>query len=149
MIPTKNQLLSNFLSCKDWEEKYIYIMELGQLLPKFPDIFRTNRYLISGCQSYTWIVLTKKVINNNIKLYGDSDSAIIKGVIVIIFSLYQHLDIKSVITFNAKPFLDQLKLTQNLTVTRSQGVRSILQAIYNQANNILLNPNNTNEILLN
>lgn len=140
MIPTKNQLLNNFISCNNWEDKYMYIMDLGNNLPTFPEMFRTNKYLINGCQSYTWIALIKHKKNYNnknnaITFYGDSDAAIVKGIIVIIFSLYQNLDIQSIINFNAQPFLNQIKLNQHLTLSRSQGIHSILQAIHKQAMN--------------
>lgn len=142
MIPKKDQLLKNFLNCIDWEEKYLYIIELGRLLPKFPEKYRTNRYLVSGCQSHTWIKLVrnsngKKNNNTKISFYGDSDALIIKGIIVIIFSLYQGLNVRSIIAVNAKSFLDKFKLTENLTVTRSQGIYTILRSIFNQAKNLL------------
>lgn len=143
IFPTKDQLLKTFLSCSNWEEKYMYIMDLGELLPKFPTDFRQDKYLVTGCQSYTWIVLIKDVIylNNQkkyiVKFYGDSEAAIIKGTIVIIFSLYQYLDIKSIADFNINPFLDKLQLTQHLTMSRAQGINSILHSIRIQVNKLL------------
>lgn len=140
MLPTKNQLLNNFLSCVNWEERYMYIIDLGLLLPKFPENLRINKYLIAGCQSYTWIALVKNKICDNkyntIKFYGDSDAAIVKGIITIIFSLYQNLNIESIIKLNAQTFLDQLQLNKNLTIHRSQGVYAILHAIRKQANSL-------------
>lgn len=150
MIPTHSQLLSNFLSCLNWEEKYIYIMDLGQLLPKFPEVFRVNKYLTTGCQSYTWIKLVNnddRLQNKNedkiIQFYGDSEAAIVRGIIVIIFSLYQNLDIQSVINYDVYPFLNQLQLTQHLTVSRSQGLFAILRTIHKQAHELLLKTKST------
>lgn len=145
MLPTKNQLLNNFSSCMNWEEKYMYIIDLGRLLPKFPDILRVNKNLITGCQSYTWLAIVNNE-NNFIKFYGDSDAAIVKGIIVIIFSLYQNLNIQSILQVNAKIFLDQIKLTQNLTITRSHGVYSIINAIRKQTSNLLLDNDSFKDI---
>lgn len=136
MIPSKNQILKNFLSCVNWEEKYTYIIDLGQLLPKFPKKFQINQNLISGCQSYTWIALEKNKTHKGthvIKFYGNSESSIVKGIIVIIFSLYKNLDLESIQHIKAKSFLDQFKFNQNLTVTRSQGIYLILNNIRSQA----------------
>lgn len=146
IFPNKSQLLINFLSCNNWEEKYMYIIDLGKLLPKFPKKIRIkNKFLISGCQSQTWIALiseslrNKQITNSNnrsIKLYGDSDSSIVKGLISIIFILYNNLNIQEIIDLNPQPFLEQLQLKQHLTTSRSQGMYTILCAIYNQAKNI-------------
>ncbi|URJ24770.1 SufE family protein [Candidatus Blochmanniella camponoti] len=137
-FPTKNQLLQNFLSCINWEEKYIYIIDLGKLLPAFPENMRTQKYLISGCQSQTWIALTTTSImsshDKSIKLYGYSDSSIVKGIITIIFSLYQGLSLQEVANLDVKPFLiNQLQLKQNLSMSRSQGIHLILDSIQSQA----------------
>ena len=32
-LPDKEKLLRNFGRCANWEEKYLYIIELGQRLP--------------------------------------------------------------------------------------------------------------------
>lgn len=147
-LPTKSKLLSNFLSCTNWEEKYMYIIDLGKLLSKFPKNMRTKEFLISGCQSQTWIALTIPLINpKNIhifytystKLYGDSDSSIVKGIISIIFSVYQGLNLQKIIDLNITPFLEQLELNQNLTISRSQGIQEILKSIKVQAQNLQKN----------
>lgn len=140
-FPTKEQLIQIFLSYSNWEERYMYIMDLGDALPKFPQVLRTNKYLVTGCQSYTWIALMQdSTIDNKkkdlIKFYGDSDAAIIKGIIVIIFSVYQNLDVKSIINFNINSFLKQLNLIQHLTMSRAQGIHSILNSIYMQINKL-------------
>lgn len=146
-FPKQSKLLLNFLSFTNWEEKYLYIINLGKLLPKFPQNMRTKKeFLISGCQSQTWIALIIPFSTNImqsfhhdrsiIELYGDSDSSIIKGIITIIFCLYQGLTLQSIIEFDAKPFLEQLQLQQNLTTSRSQGIYTILRSINIQAQNL-------------
>ncbi|WP_236840094.1 SufE family protein [Blochmannia endosymbiont of Camponotus nipponensis] len=140
-FPTKTQLLKNFLSCINWEEKYIYIIDLGKLLPEFPENMRIQKYLISGCQNKTWIALTTYLEPHNgndlIKLHGYSDSSIVKGIITIIFSLYQGLSLQEATNLDVKPFLiNQLQLKQNLTISRSQGIYLILDSIHSQANDL-------------
>ncbi|URJ30335.1 SufE family protein [Candidatus Blochmannia vicinus (nom. nud.)] len=138
-FPTKAQLLRNFLSCTNWEERYMYIIDLGKLLPEFPKNMKIKKYLISGCQSQTWIALTNSVIpyNDLITLHGYSDSSIVKGIITIIFSLYQGLNLQEAVNVDIKPFLiNQLQLKQNLTISRSQGIYLILNSIHSQAHSL-------------
>lgn len=147
-LPTKSQILKNFSSCTSWEEKYIYIVDLGKFLPKFPKKMRTKEFLISGCQNYTWIALILSTSqssstqsspssdNSTINLYGDSDSSIVKGLITIIFSLYCKLTPKKIIDVNITPFFKQIQLQKNLTISRSQGIFAIIQSIRAQAHKI-------------
>lgn len=42
-LPDKEKLLRNFLRCANWEEKYLYIIELGQRLPELNDDLRCRK----------------------------------------------------------------------------------------------------------
>lgn len=54
LLPDKEKLLRNFLRCANWEEKYLYIIELGQRLPELRDEDRSPQNSIQGCQSQVW-----------------------------------------------------------------------------------------------
>ena len=43
VLPDKEKLLRNFLRCANWEEKYLYIIELGQRLPELRDEDKSAR----------------------------------------------------------------------------------------------------------
>lgn len=47
-LPDKEKLLRNFLRCANWEEKYLYIIELGQRLPELNDDDRNTENSIQG-----------------------------------------------------------------------------------------------------
>lgn len=50
LLPDKEKLLRNFLRCANWEEKYLYIIELGQRLPELRAEDRSSQNSIQGCQ---------------------------------------------------------------------------------------------------
>ncbi|MBE9810120.1 cysteine desulfuration protein SufE, partial [Escherichia coli] len=50
LLPDKEKLLRNFLRCANWEEKYLYIIELGQRLPELRAEDRSPQNSIQGCQ---------------------------------------------------------------------------------------------------
>lgn len=145
-FPTKSELLLTFLHCISWEERYMYIIDLGKLLPKFPKNMHTQEFLLPGCQSHTWIAVTTTSFFSDVTqtsthtypivLHGDSDSSIVKGIITIIFIIYQKLTLSEIIDFNAQPFLEKLQLQKNLTASRSQGIQAILDTIHVQAENL-------------
>lgn len=90
LLPDKEKLLRNFLRCANWEEKYLYIIELGQRLPELRDEDRSPQNSIQGCQSQVWIVMRQNA-QGIIELQGDSDAAIVKGLIAVVFILYDQM----------------------------------------------------------
>ncbi|MFT8229644.1 MAG: cysteine desulfuration protein SufE [Enterobacterales bacterium] len=128
-LPNKKNFLNIFYSCISWEEKYIYIIELGRYLNKIPKFIKIDKYLVHGCQSQVWLFM---YLNNEqkVKFYGDSDSSIVKGLIAIIFILYENLKINEIINVNVAEFLNSIQLTQHLTKSRSNGINAIINKIH-------------------
>lgn len=50
-LPDKDKLLRNFSRCANWEEKYLYIIELGQRLAPLSPEEHSAQNIIQGCQS--------------------------------------------------------------------------------------------------
>ncbi|MCJ7462063.1 cysteine desulfuration protein SufE [Candidatus Palibaumannia cicadellinicola] len=135
-LPNREKWLRNFSRCRNWEEKYLYIIELGKRLPLLPLGTRTTNYLISGCQSKVWIVMHTND-NGDVKFYGDSDAAIVKGLIAIIFILYQGLTLNEIIKLDINLFFHEISLIKHLTPYRSQGLEAIVKNIRTQAISLL------------
>ncbi|AMO49234.1 cysteine desulfuration protein SufE [Kosakonia oryzendophytica] len=134
-LPDKEKLLRNFNRCANWEEKYLYIIELGQRLPDLSEEAHNPDNIIQGCQSQVWIVMQRNDAGV-IELSGDSDAAIVKGLIAIVFVLYQQMTAQDIVAFDVRPWFEQLSLTQHLTPSRSQGLEAMIRAIRNKAANI-------------
>lgn len=83
-------MLRNFTRCANWEEKYLYIIELGQRLAELNPQDRNPQNTIHGCQSLVWIVMRRNA-NGIIELQGDSDAAIVKGLMAVVFILYHQM----------------------------------------------------------
>ena len=131
-LPDKEKLLRNFLRCANWEEKYLYIIELGQRLPDLNDDLRCPENSIQGCQSQVWIVMNQNG-EGIIELQGDSDAAIVKGLIAVVFILYDRMTAEDIVRFDVRPWFEKMALTQHLTPSRSQGLEAMIRAIRTQA----------------
>lgn len=131
-LPDKEKLLRNFSRCANWEEKYLYIIELGQRLAPLSDEAHTAENIIQGCQSQVWIVMTRNE-DGRIDLQGDSDAAIVKGLIAIVFILYYQMTAQDILAFDVRPWFEKMALTQHLTPSRSQGLEAMIRAIRAQA----------------
>ncbi|AHJ74134.1 MULTISPECIES: cysteine desulfuration protein SufE [Kosakonia] len=134
-LPDKEKLLRNFSRCANWEEKYLYIIELGQRLPELSAEAHNPENIIQGCQSQVWIVMHRNEAGV-MELAGDSDAAIVKGLIAIVFVLYQQMTAQDIVAFDVRPWFEKMSLTQHLTPSRSQGLEAMIRAIRNKAANI-------------
>lgn len=127
-LPDKEKLLRNFLRCANWEEKYLYIIELGQRLAEISDDERISLNSIQGCQSQVWIIMRQNA-QGIIELRGDSDAAIVKGLIAIVFILYDQMTPQDIVNFDLRPWFEKMALAQHLTPSRSQGLEAMIRAI--------------------
>ncbi|WNP32891.1 cysteine desulfuration protein SufE [Enterobacter kobei] len=134
-LPDKEKLLRNFTRCANWEEKYLYIIELGQRLPELAAEAQKPENSIQGCQSQVWIVMQRRD-DGVIELQGDSDAAIVKGLIAVVFILYQQMTAQDIVAFDVRPWFEKMSLAQHLTPSRSQGLEAMIRAIRTKAANI-------------
>ncbi len=51
----QEDIISEFEVFDDWLDKYNYLIELSNDLPIMDPRFKTNEYLINGCQSKVWL----------------------------------------------------------------------------------------------
>lgn len=131
-LPDKEKLLRNFSRCTNWEEKYLYIIELGQFLPALTPEQHNPGNLIQGCQSQVWICMRQNE-DGSLLLQGDSDAAIVKGLIALVFSLYQNMTAVQIVDFDVRPWFEKLALTRHLTPSRTQGLEAMIRAIRHKA----------------
>ncbi|MCX2316862.1 cysteine desulfuration protein SufE [Klebsiella quasipneumoniae] len=134
-LPDKDKLLRNFSRCANWEEKYLYIIELGQRLAQLSDAEHSPQNIIQGCQSQVWIVMAQDP-SGVVTLRGDSDAAIVKGLIAVVFILYDRMTAQDIVEFDVRPWFEKMALTQHLTPSRSQGLEAMIRAIRAKAANI-------------
>ncbi|HHH0659446.1 TPA: cysteine desulfuration protein SufE [Yersinia enterocolitica] len=127
-LPDKDKLIRNFSRCLNWEEKYLYVIELGAQLPPLTEQQRQPENLISGCQSQVWIAMSTST-EGNVVFAGDSDAAIVKGLVAVVFILYQGLTPQQIIDLDVRPFFADLALSQHLTPSRSQGLEAMIRGI--------------------
>ncbi|VFP87399.1 Cysteine desulfuration protein SufE [Candidatus Erwinia haradaeae] len=122
-------LVCNFHRCANQEEKYLYIIELGLAMPVPSKGLYHSKNVVPGCQSQVWIsVDTDKA--GLVILDGDSDAALVKGLLAIVFSCYQHMTPQNLIDFNIQSWLSGLNLIQQLTPSRSHGLGAMIYAIH-------------------
>ncbi|MCD2528502.1 cysteine desulfuration protein SufE [Providencia huaxiensis] len=131
-LPDENKLLRNFSRCQDWEERYLYMIELGGRLPELSVVQRSDNNLIAGCQSQVWIDMQKQA-DGTVTFAGDSDAAIVKGLVAIVIILFQGKTAQQILALDVKSFFEQLALEQHLTPSRTQGLNAMIRTILSRA----------------
>ncbi|MBT4204216.1 SufE family protein [Hyphomicrobiales bacterium] len=134
MIELK-EIIDNFEYLDDWEDRYKYIIELGNSLENFPEEYKNEKTKVSGCVSQVWIsskIITKKN-EKKISFKGDSDAHIVKGLITIVLSIYSNKTPQEILSLSGEEILKKLNLDDHLSPQRSNGLFSMLERIKNDA----------------
>tara|TARA_B100000965_G_C19400381_1_gene673001 strand:- start:32 stop:448 length:417 start_codon:yes stop_codon:yes gene_type:complete len=111
---------------EDKMDKYKYLLEQGKKADKFPEEYRREAFLVSGCQAQVWLVPSFK--NGILDFYSDSDAFISKGMVTILCDIYGNKKPNEIMESNFEK-LNILDLDNILTPSRRNGVHSMLNYI--------------------
>ena len=128
------EIINNFALFNSWEEKYEYLIELGQELPELEIRWKKDKYLVSGCQSKVWLGCDNN--NNKLNFYADSDALITRGIVAIIIFIYSGESAEEIINYKNDVF-EKIGLKTHLSMTRANGLSVMLETINNYANKYL------------
>ena len=128
-------LIIDFDFFDNWEDKYKYIIELGKNFPSLNEEEKNNDNKVDGCASQVWLIIKKEKIGDKIilKFRGDSDALLVKGLVVILFSIFSEKSPDEIIKIDAFEKLRNLDLERNLTMQRSNGLSSLFKRIKEEA----------------
>jgi cysteine desulfuration protein SufE len=121
---TEERIIEEFALFDDWMDKYNYIIELGKSLQPIDEQYRTDHYLIMGCQSKVW--LQAECRDGKIYFKADSDAIITKGIIYLLICVLSGRTADEIL--GAKlDYLETIGLKKHLSPTRSNGLVSMIK----------------------
>lgn len=134
-----DELLEDFEFLDDWEERYGYVIDLGKTLPEMSAEDKNDNNKVSGCMSQVWI--TSKMAKNEagdkvIEFTADSDAFIVKGLIVILLSLFSGKTPKEITNIDAIKTMQELGFDEHLSPTRKNGLYSMIDKIQTVAHEL-------------
>ena len=136
-MTTIDTIRADFALLDDWEDRYRYVIELGRALPPLPDALRTDANKVRGCASQVWLASRVRPSANGtgpvLELEGDSDAHIVRGLIAILFALFQGKTPEAILGTDALAAFAELGLKDHLTPQRSNGFFSMVERIRNDA----------------
>ena len=119
-----------FANAKGWEGKYRQIMLLGKQLPALADEYKQDTHLVKGCESQVWLYFRMKDgKNSGYQFAADSDARIVKGLVIVILSAFNHKTAQEISDFDIEGYFAELDLLKHLSPSRSNGIHAIVEAI--------------------
>jgi cysteine desulfuration protein SufE len=136
-----DEITANFALLDDWDDRYRYVIELGRTLAPLPEAARSEANKVSGCASQVWLVTEIEQDGPGepvLRFMGDSDAHIVRGLIAILFATYSGRSARQILDFDALALFDRLGLREHLTPQRSNGFKSMVGRIRDEARKALI-----------
>lgn len=120
----EEQIIDEFSIFDDWMDKYTYIIELGKTLPLIDEKYKTDSYIIKGCQSQVWLFAEHK--DGKVIYTADSDAIITKGIANLLIKVLSGSTADEIIETNLD-YINQIGLKEHLSPTRANGLISMIK----------------------
>lgn len=120
----QDELIEDFAFFTDWMEKYEYIIQLGKEVPLIDEQFKTEEYIIKGCQSKVW--LFPEIKDGKVYFTADSDAIITKGLVSLMVKVLSGHTAKEIVDADLY-FVDKIGLKEHLSPTRANGLLSMIK----------------------
>ena len=130
---TPEELIENFSYLTDWEDKYRYLIELGEKMPEFPESEKKDVNKVLGCQSQVWMIYSKK--DNKFYFNATSDAIIVRGLQAVLLTFVNGKKADEIQSLNLDQLFKKLGLEENLSPTRRNGFISMINRIYDLTKN--------------
>lgn len=125
------EIRDNFSFLDDWEDRYRYLIELGQALPPLDDSEKTAETKVNGCVSQVWLVTEGDAATLSFR--GESDAMIVRGLVAVLIALYSGRPASEIAETDAIAVFDELGLREHLTTQRSNGLIAMVKRMRGEA----------------
>lgn len=122
------ELLENFSYLTDWEDKYRYLIELGDSMPAFPEEEQTPENKVDGCMSQVWFI--HKIQDGKHHFQATSDAHIVRGLEAVLLILINNKTSAEIKAIDIEGIFNQLGLSDNLSPTRRNGFYAMVERIH-------------------
>jgi cysteine desulfuration protein SufE len=120
----QDELIEEFSLFGDWMEKYENIIQMGKELPLIEEQYKKDENLIKGCQAKVWLRAEHK--NGKVFFTADSDAIITKGLVSMVVRVLSDHTPQEIVNADLY-FVDKIGLREHLSVTRSNGLLSMIK----------------------
>ena len=126
-----DELVEEFDLLDDWEQRYRYLIELGRGMEPLAEAQRNDETRVKGCVSQVWLVLGED--DGRLRLSGDSDAHIVKGLVALLTRLYNDRTPQDALSIDPRDVLARIGLSEHLSPQRSNGLAAMVACIRSEA----------------
>ncbi len=128
------EIIDTFELLGDWDERYQYLIELGERLPPMPVEDKTTGNWVKECMSTVHTAVHPQADPPGTLVFtGDCDTAIIKGVVAILVGLFSGKTAAEIEAMDVDVLFQGLHLQDHLSPNRHVGVYAIVRRMKAQA----------------
>jgi cysteine desulfuration protein SufE len=129
-----DEIVDIFELLEDWDQRYQYLIELGEELPPMPEELKTEDNKVKGCMSQVWISAYRDPDDpTRTRFHGDCDTSVIKGVLALLIQLIGGGTRKEIEALDVDELFSRLSLDEHLSPNRHLGVYAIVELMKAQA----------------
>lgn len=119
----QDEVVNDFALFDDWADKYAYIIEIGKKVEPLPESFKTDDFLVPGCQSRVWLIPSYE--NGSVNFRANSDAFISGGLIALAVRVYSGHTPDDIVS--APPdFIQKMDMSGNISMARMNGLQSVI-----------------------
>lgn len=120
----QDEVIEEFSDFDDWMDRYQLLIDLGNEQESLPAEYKTDEYLIDGCQSRVWIYCEEK--EGKLYFHTESDALIVKGLSSLLSKVLSGHTAEEILDTELY-FIDKIGLSEHLSPTRSNGLVSMVK----------------------
>ena len=128
---TLQRLEEDFALLERWEDKYRYLIEMGNTLLPVSEAEKNRANKVSGCVSQVWLV--KERARDKLIFRGTSDALIVRGLIAMLLLIYSNKTSAEILSTDAHTTFERLGLAAHITPQRSDGFSAMVRRIQKDA----------------
>lgn len=133
-----DDIIDTFELLGDWDQRYEYLVELGERLPPMPASERQEANRVKECMSTVHTAAHLAAENDGRLVYtGDCDTAIIKGVVALLVELFSGKTAQEIEALDVDALFTGLNLEEHLSPNRHVGVYAIVGKMKGQAQTLM------------
>jgi len=127
---TLADLRETFKVLDNMDDRYQYIIDIGQVAERLLPKYCTEAHRLHGCQSQVWLVMVPK--DGRLYIHAASDAAIVSGLIVLIRRIYSGRTPAEILAMPHN-IITEIGLGNHLSPTRKNGLFAMVETIINVA----------------
>lgn len=126
MTDRQRQLIEDLNLIEDAQERLAIVVDRARRLASLPETQRIDANRVPGCVSQVWLI--PELRDGVCYFHCDADGPLVKGLVALVCEFYSETSPADILADDTDP-LDELRLLQNLSPTRRNGLTAVRAAI--------------------